>query len=64
LLRFGLVGACQGGAQTRGLASGARRRLNGLINKGGFSGDLGETRCATRISNVALEERISRIEMG
>jgi hypothetical protein len=38
--------------------------LHGLINKGGFSGDFGETLCATRIGNVALEKHISRSEVG
>jgi hypothetical protein len=35
-----------------------------LLTRAGFRVTFGETRCATRIGNVALKERISRIEVG
>jgi hypothetical protein len=60
-----LVGASYGDPQTHQFAGGREAAFAMvLLTSAGFRVTLGETRCATRIGNVALEERISRNEVG
>jgi hypothetical protein len=56
------VGASQGVRKRASSRAGARRRLLIAINKGGST--CGESQCATRLGNIALEARISRSEVG
>ena len=60
-----MLGASYGDPQTHQFAGGREAAFAMvLLTSAGFRVTLGETRCATRIGNVALEERISRNEVG